>query len=148
MSGNPLYEIRREGQDRGFRWSDVQDAYRHVKAAEWEKRERPNEVRQTAWMLANAHSRGCWPFWRHGFSARWGHKIARGEDYTCVPGYDEIGQEIGWLFPEYGTDDGTERLWDFLFSPYDKLPSRDDLYDQAMDFLESCAEDTLAEVPF
>ena len=141
MSGTPLYEIRREAQQRGFRWSDV-------KVIESEKRERPNEVRSTAWMMATASRPRCWPFWRHGFYSRWGHKIARGEDHTCVPGYDEIGQEIGWLFPEYADHDGTERLWDFLFSPYDKLPSRDELYDEAMDFLESCADHTLAEVPF
>lgn len=148
MPGSPLYEIRREAQDRGLRWPDVQDAYRHVKSIEWEKREQPNEVRQTAWALLNAHSPGCWPFWRHGFYARYGHKIARGADHTCVPGYDEISQEIGWQFPEYADDEGTERLWDFLFSPYDKLPTREEMYRDAMDLLEAWAQNTLTEVPF
>lgn len=133
MSDDPLYEIRREAQDRGLRWADVADAYREIKALEWEKRQRPNEVRQHAWMMATASVPGCWSFWRHGFSARWGRKLAKGQDYTCVPGYDEIGQQIGTAFAEYGGDDGTEQLFEFLFSPYDKLPERTELYRKALE---------------
>jgi len=136
MSKDPLYPIRREAQERGLRFADVQAAYWEVKENERGKRRRPNEVREMAWMMHTASQPGCWPFWRHGFCARFGRQLARGQDHTCVPGYDEIGQQIATAFPEYQTDDGTERLWDFLFSQYDRMPSREEMMRRAMDRVE------------
>ena len=110
--------------------------YRDLKEAEWAKRERPNAVREAAWTMYTASTPGCWPFWRNGFR-RFARRIAKGADYTIVPGYDEIAQQIGWDFPEYAGPDGTERLWGFLLSPYDRYPRREELYRQAMDRVES-----------
>ena len=98
------------------------------------KRERPNEVRQVAWTLATASTPGSWPFWRHGFVSRWGRQVDR-HDYTAIPAYDEIAQEIATEFPEYA--DGAQELFDFLLSPYDRLPVADQLYRRAMDHVET-----------
>ena len=136
MSKGPLYLIRREVQERGLRFADVQAAYWEVKENEREKRRRPNEIREAAWMMHTASRPGSWPFWRHGFCARFARQLARGQDHTCVPGYDEIGQQIATAFGEYGGDDGTERLWDFLFSQYDRMPSREEMMGRAMDLVE------------
>ncbi len=127
-----LQTLRNETKGLGLRWSMVQAVYCELKRAEREKREEPNAIRSTAWTMYTANSPGCWPFWRHGFLSRFGRRIARGADYTAIPGYDEIGQEIASCFPEYATDDGTERLWEFLLSPYDRLPDREQLYRRAL----------------
>lgn len=137
MPSTPLSEFRREAQQRAIRFSDVQGTYCDLKDLERAKRERPNEIRAHAWMMFTANSPGCWPFWRHGFASTWNHRLARGSDFTIIPGYDEIGQQIASAFPEYDTDDGTERLWAFLLSPYDRFPSRDELYRRALDLCEA-----------
>ena len=134
-----MCEFRQQARRLGLSWSAVQAAYCQLKQSEREKRERPNAVRQAAWTMVTANTPGSWPFWRHGFCARWGRKIAQDHDYTIVPGYDEISQEVGWYFPEYADDTGTERLWDFLFSPHDKLPTREELYRKAIDLAEQWA---------
>lgn len=139
-----LKELRSEANSRGLSWSDVDAAYRELKAIEQDKRAHPNDVRQTAWMFATASTPGSWDFWRHGFSSRWGRKVAEG-DHTLVPGYDELAQSIAAEFPEYAREDGTERLFDFLFSPYDKMPPRETLCRDAMDEVERQAT---APVPF
>jgi hypothetical protein len=126
-----LSDLRREAASLGLAWSDVQPAYQELKAAEWDRRQRPNEIRAVAWQMATASTPGSWPFWRHGFVSRWGRLVER-SDYTAVPAYDEIAQEIATEFPEYGGDDGTERLWDFLLSPYDRMPPAEQLYRQAI----------------
>jgi len=131
-----MNEIRREARERGLDWNAVRQAAAEVRDAEREKRQRPNEVRETAWIMATACTPASWPFWRHGFYSRWGRRIARGADYTVIPRYDEIAQEVGWYFPEYSGDDGTERLFEFLLSPYDKLPTREEIYRKAMDLVE------------
>ncbi len=134
--------LRTEALDRGLNWAAVRAAYREEKAEAVETRQRPNDVRATAWQIYTASRPKCWPFWRHGFLARFGGRLARGADHTTVPGYDEIGQQIAGAFPEYATTtdtDGTARLFDFLFTPYDKLPDRDELYRRAMDRVE-CEE--------
>jgi len=136
MSKGPLYLIRREAQERGLRFGDVQAAYWEVKENEQQKRRRCNEVREAAWIMHTASRPGCWPFWRHGFGARFARQLARGRDYTCVPGYDEIGQQIAGEFGEYAGDDGTERLWAFLFSQYDRMPSREEMMRRAMELVE------------
>ena len=133
-------EYRREACDRGLGWAAVEAAYRDLKQQEQEKRERPHEVPSTAWVMHTASTPGSWPFWRHGFAARFQTRLARGDDHTIVPGYDEIAQQIATAFPEYATDDGTQRLWDFLFSPYNRMPSREELIEEALDAVDSHAQ--------
>jgi hypothetical protein len=132
----PLDALRREARSHGIPWCDVQDAYRDLKSQEWENRQYPNEIRQAAWTMATGSTPGAWPFWRHGFTSRWGARVER-SDFTAVPGYDEIAQEIGSLFPEYAGPDGTERLFEFLFSPYRRMPLAETLYRQAIDRLRN-----------
>lgn len=139
MATDTLQHVRREAKRRDLPFSAVRDAYRQIKQTEREKRERPNEIRALAWMMAVASTPGSWPFWRHGFCSRFGRRLARGADYTIIPGYDEIGQQIGTLFPEYADDDGTERLFEFLLSPYDKLPGPEETYHKALDLAELCS---------
>jgi len=131
-----ITHLRHEALDRGLDWAAVEAAYRDEKAIAFETRQRPSEIRATAWHIHTASRPKCWPFWRHGFAARFASRLARGADHTIVPGYDEISQQIGTAFPEYAGDDGTERLFDFLFSPYDKMPGREELYRRAMDRVE------------
>ncbi len=140
-------QIRREATDRGLTWPAVQAAYCEIKEAEKARREQPNAVREAAWCMATASTPASWPFWRHGFSSRWGARVER-HDYTAVPGYDEIGQQIATWFPEYATDDGTERLFDFLLSPYDKLPTREEIYQKAISRLEWQEPDKPVELEF
>jgi len=129
----PITTIRREARDRNLPWPAVQDAYRQIKEDEREKRERPNAIRERAWCMAVPV--GWHPFWSFGFQSQWGKKVAE-LDHTVIPGYDEIAQEIGWEFPEYANDTGTERLFDFLLSPYDRMPSAEEMYRRAMDRVE------------
>lgn len=138
MSTATIIEVRREAKRRNLRWADVEAAYHEVKAAEWEKRQRPNEVRETAWVCCTAHSPGCWPFWRHGFVSKFGRIMARGADLTSIPGYDTLAQEVSSYFPEYADP---ECLWDFLLSPYDRMPSKEELYRKALDLAEREAAD-------
>lgn len=104
-----------------------------IREAEKLKRERPNEIRERAWCMAVGP--GCHSFWRIGFQNRWGRRAAE-NDHTVVPGYDEISQQIAWEFPEFDRDDGTERLFDFLFAPYERMPSRSELYQKAIEQVE------------
>lgn len=142
--------IRRETRDRNLPWLSVQDAYRQIRHEEWEKRQRPREIRRAAWCMAT--SPGCWPFWGIGFQKRWGKRAAE-LDYTVVPRYDEIVQEIGWYFPEYAHDNGAEELFEFLFRPYDRMPSAEEMYRQAMDrvdfelFTSAPVDDTISAFP-
>ncbi len=129
----------------------IREAYRQIKAGERDKRRRPNEVRATAWWMFTASTPGSWPFWRHGFVARFGRRLARGADFTIIPGYDEIGQEIATQFPEYAGDDGTERLWAFLLSPYDRLPGRDEMMRKARSLAEAWTREPVeadTKIPF
>lgn len=149
-------QYRQEARERGIKWAVVLAIYTELKAEERGKRERPNEVRAAAWTMHTASVPGCWPFWRHGFLSRFGRRIAKGADHTVVAGYDEIAQQIGTWFPEYADDDGTERLWDFLLSPYDKMPPAEELYRKAIDRAElieadkttSTSTSTVTSTPF
>lgn len=130
-----MHPIRQEARRRGLDWEAVREAYCELREMETVKRERPNEVRQVAWTLATASTPGSWPFWRHGFVSRWGRRVDQ-HDYTVIPAYDEIAQEIATEFPEYAGPDGAQELFDFLLSPYDRLPTADQLYRRAMDHVE------------
>lgn len=134
-TADSLHEVRREAKRLGLPWRAVRDAYRVVKAAEWERRQHVNDVRETAWCLATPRS--CWPFWRHGFLSRFGRLIARGADYTAIPGHDLLAQSIASYFPEYAADDGPERLWAMLLSPYDRMPTQRSLYLAALAIVQA-----------
>jgi len=146
MSNPFLREIRAEAVERNIPWEMVREAAAEIKQGEREKRERPNEIRATAWMMHTASRPGSWPFWRHGFASRFRVRLARGADYTIIPGYDVIAQQIATQFGgEYARDDGTERLWDFLLSPYDRLPDRETIYRKALDLAEQWARAPIPE---
>lgn len=142
MSYSTLSEVRTEAKRRGLRWAHVRDCYRLIKEQEAAKRQHANEVRQTAWYIVKARSPGCWSFWRVGFQHCFAEPVARGKDLTAIPGYDTIAQELTWQFPEYAGPDGTERLWDFLLSPYDRMPPTDELYRKALDLAERYPQET------
>ena len=74
------------------------------------------------------------PYWRFGFSRLWGKKVSEA-DYTVLPWHDEVGQEIATIFPEYDHDAGTAELFEFLFSVYDKMPSRADMLRKAWHYV-------------
>jgi hypothetical protein len=109
----------------------VQQFYAELREQERLRRERPNAIRELAWQLYTWNSRGCWSFWRTGFRNRFQHKIARGSDFTIVPGYDVLATAVAVEFPEFDADDGAARLFDLLFTPYDRMPSRDELWRRA-----------------
>lgn len=132
-------ELQREARRRGLAWDDVRGVFEQLWEGEKLKRERANEVRQTAWFYHRAAFPLCWPFWRHGFVSRWGARVERA-DYTVIPGYDELWQEVSWRFPEYAHDGGCQELWDFLLAPYDKLPEREEVYRRAIELVEAARQ--------
>jgi hypothetical protein len=125
--------MKREATDRNLYWPAVLEAYDQIRIEEKSRREYPDEVRRAAWTIATTP--GCHPFWRFGFQKRWGKQVAE-LDHTIVPNYDTIAQEVAWYFPEYQGDDGTARLFDFLFSPRSPMPSAEEMYRKAMDRVE------------
>lgn len=115
--------------------ADVNALARDLRDMARESRAYHAEIRQLAWKCANPHSPGSWPFWRHGFASRFGRRVdIRG--YTGIPNYDGIAQQVAWHYPEYATEDGIDRLFELLMSPYDRLPSHDELIEQAKAMLE------------
>ncbi len=120
-------------------------AVAEVRYLEREKRAHANDVRQTAWCHYNGQRPGVWPFWRHGFAAVFGKRVER-SDFTAIPGYDSLAQEMAAIFPEYSDESGCERLWDFLLSPYEKIPPRADVVHEARRLLRDRRRQPAAEV--
>jgi hypothetical protein len=116
--------------------SRLREAYALVKQAHRDKRERPNEVRQAAWYMHTAHTPLSQSFWRWGFLSRFGKRLET-YDYTCIRGYDTIHQQIAGMFPEYDAPDGEWRLWSFLLSPYDRMPSRGEMLAEAQALIDA-----------
>ncbi len=131
MSASMITRLRREAKRLGLAWPDVLGRYRQLKEEAIERREIPNAVRELAWQIATWYSPGCWPFWRHGFAKRWGRRYFE-NDQTAIPNYDTIQQQVGWYFPQYAGLDAEHALFEFLFSPYDRLPAAAELYDRAI----------------
>lgn len=140
MLRDTLAEIRAEAKRLGIPWVDVIAAKNSLVACEREARELTDGVREYAWHRHVGGASGSAPFWRHGFVARFGHKIARGADFTCIPGYDLIAASVGEAYPQFAGDtagdvSGTESLWEFLLSDYKPWPSREKFYWDALDML-------------
>jgi hypothetical protein len=124
-------ELRQRCQEAGVKITDVKAMYQFLRDVERDAQERPNAVRQAAWETCT--SKGCHPFWRHGFEKRWG-KIYHENDVDALPfDYDRLAQIVASYFPEYDTDDGTERLFAFLFSPFVPKKPAAELYNEAIE---------------
>lgn len=129
-------EVRAECKRLGIPFDAVRDAKRAMQDAERAARERNNEIRQVAW--GTATSRGCWPFWRFGFRARWGRRYDE-NDHTAIPGYDLIHQVVASQFPEFDTPDGECRLFEFLMSPYERFTPPAEMWWQAVQLVANQA---------
>lgn len=153
MASSFVTQLKRDAKQAGINWNDVIECKNDLVSQSLYANEREQEVRKIAWHTYVGSSSGSAPFWRHGFSKRFAKKLAKGADYTCIPGYDEIALAVSSEWPEFANDDdscdGTARLFDFLFQPYKRLPSRDELYAQAFDLVASATPiEELAEIPF
>lgn len=145
MDSDTLTELKAEAKRLGVAWADVQREYANVKRIEADRRERPNAIRKTAWHAKVGSTSGSAPFWRHGFAKRYAKRLAAGADHTCVAGHDKIRQSVAEEFPEFldppgETGRGTEELFDFLFSPYDRMPSREEMLREALARIEAAVE--------
>lgn len=118
--------------------ADIKAAAREVVARHKEQYAYTNEIRRTAWAMHTAKTPRAHGFWRHGFQVRFARRVNL-QGYTAIPNYDGIAQAIATMFPEFGTDDGTDRLWELLLSPYERIPSGDALRDAAIDLLNERA---------
>lgn len=92
---------------------------------------RRREMRQLAWQLFHANHRGVHPFWRHGFRAHWGKRVDA-HDYTVIPGYDELFEEVTNEFPEWRERDMSD-FYDELLSPCPRLETAAELWNRAFD---------------
>lgn len=124
---------------------DLRQAIAEVRAIEREKRERANEIRQTAWCHFKFNRPLMWSWWQTGFAHNYGKRVER-SDFTAIPGYDTLAQEMAALFPEYSDDDGCARQWDFLLSPYETLPPRANLVRQAKQLLRDRRRQPATEI--
>ena len=139
MPKSDLQTLRQQARRGELPREEVEAIYRGLIEDAHHQAERRNGVRQLAWHLLVGHDSGSAPFWRHGFAKNYGKRVER-HDYTIIPGYDEIHDSVAREYPEYAGDDGEYRLFDFLFSPYEKLPSRAELYAEAMDIAQAMIE--------
>lgn len=96
-------------------------------------------MRSTAWYFYTARTPWAWPFWRIGFRSRF-ERLVDAHDFKAVPGFDTLHQEIAGTFPEFADDDGCERLWSFLLSPYNPVPKRAELLARALEVAAAARE--------
>lgn len=135
-------ECRAAAREAGIRWSWVVARKNVLVALEREKREGPEGVRREAWRLACyysgwAESRADW--WTVGFQRCFPRITRTGEaDFTSIPRYDRIASAIALEWPEFapeheGDVGATERLFDFLLTPYQPWPPRERFYWEALE---------------
>ncbi|MDZ4819195.1 MAG: AAA family ATPase [Planctomycetota bacterium] len=103
-----------------------------IEDRERSKRQRGWDVRKAAALRYFGERRINAGRWANGFQASFGKLADLGKDFTAIPGYDTLADGLAADFPEYGGDDGCERLWTFLLSPHDRLPSRDVMFAEAV----------------
>lgn len=133
-------DIRSIARANGLKWIDVVEARKDVEKA-WRETsgyDYEMEVRKVAWEATVGHGTAASKRFRHGFAQRFRSAIAKGGDYTAIPGYDSIAQQVAAEFREFANNDdscsGTERLFDLLLSPNTKIPTID-LYREALDMV-------------
>jgi len=124
--------IKREAARRGVEWQTVQDVFAELRRLDFNQKDYPNEIRRFAWYCVTANEPRCQQFWRLGFASRYGKRVEK-SDYTAIPGYDLILQEVASKFPEFSHADGESRLFDFLFSDYVPYRPLSDVWAEALD---------------
>lgn len=112
-------------------------ALAEVTAEQFAKRERAVEIRRAATAAYFGPQFERW--WAIAFRVRLGKHFADGHDFSSVVGHDTLAATIALEFPEFADDDGPQRLWDFLMSPHDAMPSREKLLELARERVEYLA---------
>lgn len=118
-------DARQMAKQLGIRFAIVRDWYRQLRllarnsvAWEW-------ELRQRVW------SHYCGPnsesFWRHGMQVDFAYAFGEG-DQDAIPGFDEVADLLGW---------DAQQLFDFIRSPYTRMPSAADTWRELFDRLET-----------
>lgn len=135
MLNATIKELRETASREGIPWKWVRDLKNELVRLEEEKRAATVRARQVAWWRYVGQNSGSAPFWRHGFAARFEHRIARGADYTIIPGYDEIAYTLRSTVGEYSEWE-TDDVWEFLLSDYEPQRPREVFYAEALAMIE------------
>ena len=122
--------IRLECRQRGIDPAFVADVKGALAAHQDYGIGRRREMRQLAWQSFHANHPGYHPFWRHGFQAHWGKRVDA-HDYTVIPGYDELFEEVSGEFPEWRERD-THDFYAELLSPCPRLETAAELWERAL----------------
>lgn len=154
MAADNLHELKKQAKRLGVTWREVCQLKEELIDLERERRWEDESVRRRAWELylvyAGRSVQGCIGFWRCGWDYIKRRLDKQGRDFTSVPRYDNIHATIAEEFPAWQARD-PEQLFDFLFSPYEVWPSRENFYAEALHQIEAQLKRTAAdvqEVPF
>lgn len=114
----------------------VVDAYRVLREEQSIAGSRERELRQHVWNWY-AWTPGCREFWRHGMWRKFRRAFSDG-DRTLIPNFDVVAQCLAPRFPEFlggnnaaAGDDPAARLFDLIAAPCKRLPTAEELADQA-----------------
>lgn len=137
---SPKQDARKIARELNLDWRTVCDAFDHLLEQERERLLAEDVVRMAAWSFATSGRAGYAPFWTFGFAARWGKKFEEG-DHTNVPKYDQIHQVVSSQFPQWDYDGAEADLIDFLMTKRQPMPSRRELWSQAIALAQAVAPD-------
>ena len=128
-----ITDARREARDLGIPWDQVSECARELKRLAIDKREAMDGARRCAWQAYchyNGRSDGCHSFWRCGFEHVLGRIANSGRDYTAIRHYDEVAEAVAEQYSEW--EGRGDELWEWLGTPYERLPSTGDFVAEAL----------------
>ena len=141
---NKIRELREHARSLALPWPLVCDVKRDLAREDREAKDHPRSIRQVATYIAFASTPYRWSWWRIALQDVWGEIYAE-RDHTAILGYDEIHQQVATQFREFDADDGEERLFAFLMSPFaEHYATAAELYQQAIDLLLHNRDDSEA----
>ena len=119
----------------GYRSSELKRAGispLRVRAVYQELRERELSRRQWKWAVRGAFfaMSGCGTGQR--YKATYRHSFSAG-DVTNLPALDVLAREMAANFPELDCEDCTERLFELIREPVDRMPPSEATYRKAVD---------------
>lgn len=127
----------------GLDWSTVEATFDGLRAQQRIDREYEWSVRQMAWAFY-AWTPACREFWRHGMQRRFKVAFSDG-DRTMIPRFDVVAQYIAAEWPALNRNgDPAEALYELLAAPFNRLPTADETWDEAIRIAETTVCDDVA----
>lgn len=136
-----LRTMKRLAAEYDVQWTDIEARAAEIHAVAVQSNAREYEIRRAAYQSVCPPAKRHMPYWKsfgQWNNPRYRGAFGGGNDWTVIPNWDSVAEELAGMFPELWNDNRpAETLYQLIIAPVSQTPTLREALAMAFDELVS-----------